>query len=276
MSDTASITVTRKRGYTLIYNDLLPGDGVLSARAWGVYCYLAGRPDGWECRASQLRTVFKEGRDALYAALRQLVDVGLMTKQETAEDGLRRTRYVLDADPGPVRTRRSAPETDSQDPGTQDSGIQDSGTPVPEKPGQVSTEVPSTEGANTEGANTGDESPERRDLNEGRADVDRLCGLLSARLTGRQVKHTVTKAWRDAARLMMDSDGRTERQVQNMIEWSQTNTFWMSNIHSMPTLREKYDRMRDQALRDTPAAPANLHHAPAESPGRQARLAAWG
>lgn len=92
---------------------------------------------------------------------------------------------------------------------------------------------------------------ERRDLNEGRDDVDRLCEHLSDRLTERDVKHNPKiKAWRDAARLMIDADGRTEQQIHNMIEWSSQHHFWHPVIHSMPKLRVQYDQMREQALRD--------------------------
>lgn len=277
MTDTAGIVVSRKRGYTIVYNDLLPEDGVLSARAWGLYVYLLGRPDGWECRASHLATVFKEGRDAIYSALKELVAVGLMAKQDYIADGLRRSRYTIDADAVPTETRRSAPDTDSQDPGSQEPGIQSPGdpepeNPSPENPGQVSKDSPSTEGASTE-VTTPDESGERRDLNAGRDDVDRVCAHLSQRLTERAVRHTVTKGWRDAARLMLDTDGRTEQQVHNMIEWCNPHEFWRSVIHSMPKLREKYDQMREQALRGTDG-PSNLHTTP-DTPGRQQRLEAW-
>lgn len=277
MTDSAGITVNRRRGYTIVYNDLLPEDGVISARAWGLYVYLLGRPDGWQCRAGHLATVFKEGRDAIYTALKELVAVGLMSKEDYIEDGLRRVRYSVDADAVPTQTRRSAPETDSQDPGSQDpgepdAGGQDPGSPAPEKPGEVSKEAPSTEVATTEEA-TPDESGERRDLNAGRDDVDRLCDHLSQRLTERQVRHSVTKGWRDSARLMLDTDGRTEQQVHNMIEWAHRSEFWHSVIHSMPKLRDKYDQMREQALRDT-NRPANFHDASA-SPGHAQRAAAF-
>lgn len=254
MSD---IRVTRRRGYTVVYNDLLPSDGSLSARAWGVYVYLVGRPDGWECRTGHLRNVFKEGRDALYTALGELTEAGLMQKETYIADGLQRTRYVLDPD------AETSPGPDSQEPGNPEPGTPDSGDPHPENPGQVSKEGSSTDVATTERA-TGDESPAApKDLNADRDDVDRVCNHLSERLTERQVRHSITKAWRTAARLMMDADGRTEQQVHNMIEWSQHDAFWCSNIHSLPTLREKYDRMKDQAMRSANGSvPSNLYDPP--------------
>lgn len=53
----------------------------------------------------------------------------------------------------------------------------------------------------------------------------------------------------DAARLLMDRDGRTVEQVRAAIDWCQGDDFWRSNILSMSKLREKYDQIRLAALR---------------------------
>lgn len=150
------IVVHRKRGYTVVYNDLLPDGGRLSARAWGIFVYLLGRPDGWTCRASHLATVFKEGRDAIYTALSELAALELMEREPYYEGNLRRVRYALHADPEPHK-RRSAPETDSQEPedlapvpGSQEPGAPDADAPGPEMPGQASKEGTTTEVATTE------------------------------------------------------------------------------------------------------------------------------
>jgi hypothetical protein len=83
-----------------------------------------------------------------------------------------------------------------------------------------------------------------------RLDVDRLCYHLADRIEANGCKRPeITKRWRDAARLMLDRDGRTERQVMTAIDWCQDNEFWRANILSMPKLREKYDQLRLQASR---------------------------
>lgn len=45
--------------------------------------------------------------------------------------------------------------------------------------------------------------------------------------------------WADHIRLMMERDERTEEQIKYLIEWSQNNSFWKSNILSTKKLREK-------------------------------------
>lgn len=50
--------------------------------------------------------------------------------------------------------------------------------------------------------------------------------------------------WADDIRKMVELDGRTEQQVQGMIDWSQSDDFWKTNILSAKKLREKYDQMK--------------------------------
>ena len=87
-----------------------------------------------------------------------------------------------------------------------------------------------------------------------RPDVERLCVHLADRIEANGSKRPpIGKKWRDAARLMIDRDHRTEQQVMAAIDWCQENEFWRSNILSMPKLREKYEQLRLQAGRK-PAA----------------------
>jgi hypothetical protein len=65
-----------------------------------------------------------------------------------------------------------------------------------------------------------------------RDDVERLCERLADHVetnTGR--RPTITKGWRDSARLLIDRDK------------CQADEFWRSNILSMPKLREKFDQL---------------------------------
>ncbi len=81
-----------------------------------------------------------------------------------------------------------------------------------------------------------------------RPDVDRLCAHLADRVEANGSKRpAVTQKWRDAARLMLDTDKRAEENVHKAIDWCQDSEFWRSNVMSMPTLREQYDRLRLQA-----------------------------
>jgi len=46
-------------------------------------------------------------------------------------------------------------------------------------------------------------------------------------------------SWADHIRLMMERDQRTAQQIEYLVDWSQNNSFWQSNILSTKKLREK-------------------------------------
>lgn len=110
-----------------------------------------------------------------------------------------------------------------------------------------------------------------------RDDVERLCAHLADRIEQNGSKRpNVTKAWRTAARLMLDRDGRTEEQVHTAIDWCQDNDFWRGNVLSLPKLRDKYDQLRLQAQRQQAGANV-VPFRPAVAPtiGRAAQAAQW-
>ena len=85
-----------------------------------------------------------------------------------------------------------------------------------------------------------------------RDDVARICDHLADRVEANGSKRpTIGKGWHDAARLMLDRDGRTEQEIHGAIDWCQGDEFWRSNILSLPKLREKYDTLRLQAQRQS-------------------------
>jgi hypothetical protein len=81
-----------------------------------------------------------------------------------------------------------------------------------------------------------------------RPDVDALCNRLVELMIANECKPpTITQAWRDETRRMLDIDGRDFNKAMGLLEWSQKHWFWKPNIHSMKKFREKYDQMRQQA-----------------------------
>lgn len=83
-----------------------------------------------------------------------------------------------------------------------------------------------------------------------RHDVEEICELLADLIRQNGSKATVSAKWRDAARLMIDRDERPLAEAERLIRWCQDSEFWRGNILSMPTFREKYDKLRLQAERD--------------------------
>jgi len=106
--------------------------------------------------------------------------------------------------------------------------------------------------------------PSRRKQPEqaARPDVERLCQHLADRIIANGCRPpSITQKWRDAARLLIDKDGMTEKQVHDAIDWSTRDHFWHRNILSMPKLREQYDKLRLAAMaeREKSQQPRNSH-----------------
>lgn len=107
-----------------------------------------------------------------------------------------------------------------------------------------------------------------------RQDIQQLLDYLDQQLEADGVKTpSRTKKNQDAARLMLDRDGRTPEQVRAAIEYSRHSEFWRTNILSMSKLREKFDTLRLQAQKDgyRPGAPVSrpsqAAHPTAANPG---------
>ena len=49
------------------------------------------------------------------------------------------------------------------------------------------------------------------------------------------------ETWARDLRLLVERDGRTEREVKEIFDWANTDSFWKSNILSPAKLREKFD-----------------------------------
>jgi phage replication O-like protein O len=58
------------------------------------------------------------------------------------------------------------------------------------------------------------------------------------------------QGWAKSVDLMFRIDKRTSDQVEYLVRWSQQDDFWMGNILSMGTLRDKFDRLVIQAKKN--------------------------
>jgi hypothetical protein len=100
-------------------------------------------------------------------------------------------------------------------------------------------------------------APRDPDLSQSdRPEIDRICRHLADRMVENGCKRpTITQKWRDAARLMLDRDKRTEEQIHAAIDWCQSDSFWRGNILSLPKLRDKYDQLSMAARRPSNGGP---------------------
>lgn len=74
-----------------------------------------------------------------------------------------------------------------------------------------------------------------------------LASLLKQRILENNPEEIITddqaRKWGLVADLMMRRDGRTEGRIREVIEWSQRDSFWKTNIRSMKKLREQFGQL---------------------------------
>jgi hypothetical protein len=94
-----------------------------------------------------------------------------------------------------------------------------------------------------------------KDINivrESRPEIVNLCERLQRWIVHNGAKKpAITQRWLNAGRLMLDTDNRDPAEAAHLIDWCQQDSFWKSNILSMPKFREKYDQLRLRAQSTT-------------------------
>jgi hypothetical protein len=183
----------------------------------------------------------------------ELVKFGRIVREET-RDGRKFLRVVRLPDHNKVDPRWSPrcpyciaehaePPGSSEEPRGASPKLPDTPGSHTGPPRNSAPEGKGREGKGEEGKETSAKPP--TDDAPPRVDVERLCNHLADRVAANGSKRPkVTKAWRDAARLLLDRDGRTAEQVHAAIDWCQDSDFWHRNILSMPKLREKYEQLQ--------------------------------
>lgn len=130
-------------------------------------------------------------------------------------------------------------------------GVRDSADRTPRNRGQDSADsrnVPTTETENySSNASGSDDSKGAKEWSE---DVVKLCELLRDLVVANgNRKPSITQAWLTEADRLYRLDRVSVADAVRVLRWSQADSFWSSNILSMPTFRKQYDRLRMQEQR---------------------------
>ena len=111
------------------------------------------------------------------------------------------------------------------------------------------TSSPSTDG-DGDGDGDGDEKTSSSEVAARRPDIAALLDHLDRNVEANGFRRANrTKKQVDAARLILDRDGRPLDEAHRLIEWATSDEFWRPNIRSMSKFREKYDQLKGAAMR---------------------------
>lgn len=83
-----------------------------------------------------------------------------------------------------------------------------------------------------------------------RQDITRICDHLADRIRDNSPTNTrpaIGKEWLTDARLMLDRDKIAEAEIHRIIDWCQNDSFWRSNILSVPKLRKQFQQLAIKA-----------------------------
>lgn len=123
----------RENGYAIIDTHFLSDDR-LSFKAKGVLSYLLSKPNGWQVYVADLVKRSKDGRDAVYSALRELEAAGYVERRQTRDEQTQRItgvetivyeRPIMD-EPGTENPDKDEPLTDKPTQVINDLSITDS------------------------------------------------------------------------------------------------------------------------------------------------------
>jgi uncharacterized protein YdaU (DUF1376 family) len=89
--------------------------------------------------------------------------------------------------------------------------------------------------------------PSKKPKTEPSREATRLASLLKAEILRNKPDYKITQAqersWALTADRMLRLDGRKPEEAAELIQWAQRDEFWMANVLSMDTLREKFDQL---------------------------------
>ncbi len=93
--------------YVQIDKFFIDKDERLSWRATGILTYLLAKPNGWEVCITDIVKRKKDGRDAVYAGLKELEDAGYVVREQHRSDGGKFGAYTYIVNERPINTGTS-------------------------------------------------------------------------------------------------------------------------------------------------------------------------
>lgn len=206
--------------FTQVANEVL-NDPKLSAKAKGLYAYLYSKPDGWDFAIDRISNDFNDGRKSINNGLHELETNGYLYR-ERQKTG--RVVYLLKSQMSQM-----------------DMGVQKPNAPfgqVPKRPSAETGTVSNKEGEKIKSSSNKELSPSFS------PDDMRMTELLISLIIRNNPDWNLRgtkETWAKEVERLHRIDGRTYEQIEYMIRWTQSDSFWSQNILSTSKLREKFN-----------------------------------
>lgn len=252
--------------YTRIPNAAI-NDRALDLKAKGLLLLMRSKPPQWRFTEKNLASEAGVGRAQVRSAMATLIEAGYVKREAIPQDEGPPRWHTTVAD-CPVfgnRTMGEAPMFDYPTVGKPDSRETE---PHSKKFNAVKNEQCSKDVSDPSGTDLVSVGEDRSEpptidtpLTEASAEGWQEAKALAEYLADAMVESggagtkrpNVTRKWVQTMELLVRLDERTPEQVRNAIDWCHRGAganFWSVNILSPGKLREQYERLRRQAMRD--------------------------
>lgn len=223
-------------------------DPNLSRRAVGMLVELLSHREGWDITVESLWRGGTEGRAAVTATLKELEAAGYLVRSQTREGHLFGSAEYVITDPaarsgGGLSGDGAPADVPPADvPSAHDKSVTKKTNLPTEEENQSQNTISSSATADAPPAGTGgkDRKPEPH-----REDVEALCTRLREHIAANTDRPpNITQSWRRDARLLLDRDRIPFDEAMRVLDWSQRDSFWSSNILSMPKFRKQFAQLQ--------------------------------
>jgi hypothetical protein len=218
--------VKHNKNYTCV-NNFICTDNRLSWKAKGIWLYAFSRPDDWQFYLNDLVKQSTEGKDAVKAGLKELMECGYLVKIQKREEG-KFSSCSWEFFETPQFKEKS---TKVENPST----VKSSSTnpPLLSTKEKQSTEINKDTKVSKETA----EAVEMTDL---------FLKMYKEINPKRKTPEARTvSAWTKSMDIMLRNDGVTTERIRAILKWLPTN-WWKKNILSVPKLRLEFVRLEEE------------------------------
>lgn len=284
----SSIIRVQKSDNYVVMNRTVLNDARLSWKAKGILVYMLSMPDDWTFYMDELVQHATDGERSFRAGFKELQDCGYVVRRPIRE-GQRIKAWETIVHEVPQDDSLLCGFEDVQKQQVQNEDVQklhvQNSRLLSTDTNQVLKEL-NTENNQVlkkEKEQEQEPKPKEKKKEPSRKQVfdDSSFELQMANLLFDKIKSDVPtfrkpnlQAWADQVRLMHQQDGLSEQQIEYLINWATSNSFWKANILSTKKLRDKATTliMQIKAERDKAATPTKTY---ATKPGRTENLPEW-
>lgn len=245
---TQFVRVEKNKNYTTINNAFLRRKD-LSWKAKGILTYILSLPNDWNINLNEIMTHSADGEGSFRSGWKELQTAGYVKRYPIKDEETKRilkwetvvyeSVELATSDPDSKKPHVENPQVDK--PHMDKQHVENHKLPSTYITNNLSIPSTNKDSRNSANAKYADDSP-----------FLKLAELLFERIKTRNPKHKKPnlQSWADDVRKTIELDDRTNDEYLQVLEWSQRDLFWQTNILSPAKLRKQFDTLTLQMQSD--------------------------